>query len=153
MVKGLHRILKTGTTDSTKDWFAVGEYKLIPNEVGGCETTLPENVGKEIKTLLRSYDPRAKHSFEDVVDFHVAFEQIHPFQDGNGRVGRLIMFKECLANDIVPFVIEDDMKASYHHGLAEWDNEKGFLADTCLAAQDRFKAALDYFRIEYQSND
>lgn len=153
LVKELHRILKTGTTDSTKDWFAVGEYKLIPNEVGGRETTLPENVGKEIKTLLRSYDPRAKHSFEDVVGFHVAFERIHPFQDGNGRVGRLIMFKECLANDIVPFVIEDDMKAFYYRGLAEWDNEKGFLTDICLAAQDRFKAALDYFRIEYQSND
>lgn len=122
LVKELHRILKTGTTDSTKDWFAVGEYKLIPNEVGGRETTLPENVGKEIKTLLRSYDPRAKHSFEDVVGFHVAFERIHPFQDGNGRVGRLIMFKECLANDIVPFVIEDDMKAFYYRGLAEWDN-------------------------------
>lgn len=153
MVKELHRILKTGTTDSAKDWFAVGDYKLIPNEVGGRETTLPENVDKEIKALLRSYDPGAKHSFEDVVDFHVAFERIHPFQDGNGRVGRLIMFKECLANDIVPFVIEDDMKAFYYRGLAKWDNEKGFLTDTCLAAQDRFKAALNYFRIDYRTND
>ncbi len=149
MIKELHRILKTGTTDSAKDWFAVGEYKRLPNEVGGRKTALPENVGKEIKGLLKAYRPNSKHSFEEIIDFHVCFERIHPFQDGNGRVGRLIMFKECLASDVVPFIIADDMKAFYYRGLAEWDSEKGYLTDTCLVAQDGFKATLDYFRIAY----
>ena len=152
MLKELHRILKTGTTDSGKDWFAVGEYKRLPNEVGGRKTTLPDNVGKGIRALLKSYDPRSKHSLEDIIAFHVQFERIHPFQDGNGRVGRLVMFKECLASGVVPFVIADDMKAFYYRGLSEWDCEKGFLVDACLAAQDRFKAALDYFRIPYNRN-
>ena len=152
MIKELHRILKTSTTDSLKDWFAVGEYKRLPNEVGGRQTTPPEDVSKKIKTLLNAYGPHAKHFFDDILGFHVGFERIHPFQDGNGRVGRLIMFKECLANDVVPFIIADDMKVFYYRGLAEWDNEKGFLADTCLAAQDRFKTALDYFRIAYGEN-
>lgn len=149
MLKELHRILKTGTTDASKDWFAVGDYKRLPNEVGGNETTAPEEVSKEINRLLKRYSPRSSHAFEDIIDFHVRFERIHPFQDGNGRVGRLIMFKECLANSIVPFIITDEMKAYYYRGLAEWDNEKGFLTDTCLAAQDKFKAMLDYFRIAY----
>lgn len=149
LVKELHRILKSGTTDSAKDWFAVGEYKRLPNEVGGRETVLPENVSKEMKALLKSYGPRTSHVFEDIVDFHVRFERIHPFQDGNGRVGRLIMFKECLANNVAPFIIADDMKAFYYRGLDEWDSEKGYLTDTCLAAQDKFKATLDYFRIPY----
>lgn len=149
MIKELHGILKSGTTDSAKDWFAVGEYKRLPNEIGGRKTTLPENVGKEIKTLLGAYGPRSRHSLEDIIGFHVELEKIHPFQDGNGRVGRLVMFKECLANGVVPFVIADDMKAFYYRGLAEWDYEKGFLTDTCLAAQDRFKAELDYFRISF----
>ena len=153
MIKELHRILKTGTTDSAKDWFAVGEYKRLPNEVGGRKTTLPENVGKEVKGLLKAYNPRSKHSLDDIIRFHVAFEKIHPFQDGNGRVGRLIMFKECLANGLVPFIIADDMKAFYYRGLSEWDHEKGFLTDTCLASQDRFKAVLNYFRIPFDQGE
>ncbi len=149
MIKELHRILKTGTTDSSRDWFAIGEYKRLPNEVGGQATSLPEDVAKEMKALLKTYDARARHSLEEIIGFHVRFERIHPFQDGNGRVGRLIMFKECLANSVVPFIIADDMKAFYYRGLAEWGNENGYLRDTCLAAQDRFRAALDYFRIAY----
>ena len=147
MIKELHRILKVGTTDSAKDWFAVGEYKRLPNEVGGRKTTLPEDVGREVGGLLKAYGVRSEHTIEDIIGFHVGFERIHPFQDGNGRVGRLIMFKECLANSVVPFIIADDMKAFYYRGLSEWDCEKGFLTDTCLAAQDRFKEVLDYFRI------
>ncbi|MBR0405017.1 MAG: Fic family protein [Eggerthellaceae bacterium] len=149
MIKELHRIMKSSTTDASKDWFAVGDYKRLPNEVGGHETALPEEVAKEMKSLLKAYDPLARHALESIIDFHVRFERIHPFQDGNGRVGRLVMFKECLANDIVPFIISDDMKAFYYRGLAEWDAERGYLTDTCLAAQDRFKATLDYFRIAY----
>ena len=149
MIKELHRILKTGTTDSSSDWFAVGEYKRLPNEVGGRATTLPEDVAKEMRALLKAYGPSSRRSVEDIIDFHVCFERIHPFQDGNGRVGRLVMFKECLANSVVPFIIADDMKVFYYRGLAEWDSDKGYLTDTCLAAQDRFKAALDYFRIAH----
>lgn len=149
MLKELHRILKTSTTDASKNWFAVGDYKRLPNEVGGKETTAPEDVSKEISRLLKRYNPRSSHTLEDIIDFHVRFERIHPFQDGNGRVGRLIMFKECLANGIVPFIITDEMKAFYYRGLAEWGNEKGFLTDTCLTAQDKFKAMLDYFRIAH----
>ena len=147
MIKELHRILKAGTTDSAKDWFAVGGYKRLPNEVAGRKTTQPEDVDREVSALLKKYDPRKKHSFSDILGFHVAFERIHPFQDGNGRVGRLVMFKECLASRVVPFVIADDMKVFYYRGLSEWDYEQGFLTDACLTAQDRFKAMLDYFRI------
>ena len=149
IIKELHRILKTGTTDSVKDWFAVGDYKRSPNEVGGRETTPPENVAKEMKSLLKAYNSNSSHSFENIVDYHVRFERIHPFQDGNGRVGRLIMLKECLAHDVVPFVITDEMKSFYYRGLSKWDKENGYLLDTCLTAQDRFKATLDYFRIPY----
>ena len=149
MIKELHRILKAGTTDSVKDWFAVGGYKRLPNEVAGRKTTQPEDVDREVSALLKKYDPRKKHSFSDILGFHVAFERIHPFQDGNGRVGRLVMFKECLASRVVPFVIADDMKVFYYRGLSEWDYEQGFLTDACLTAQDRFKAMLDYFRIPY----
>ena len=147
MVKELHRILKAATTDSAKDWFAIGDYKRLPNEVGGRRTAPPENVAEQVKALLKAYVPRAVHTLEEIVDFHVRFERIHPFQDGNGRVGRLIMFKECLASNVVPFVIADDMKEYYYRGLAEWYSERGYLIDTCLAAQARFQAALDYFRI------
>ena len=147
VIKELHRILKTATTDSTRDWFAIGDYKRLPNEVAGRKTTPPEDVAEEVKALLSAYNPRATHSFEEIVDFHVRFERIHPFQDGNGRVGRLVMFKECLASNVVPFIIADDMKEFYYRGLTEWDNEKGYLIDTCLAAQDAFESALDYFRI------
>lgn len=149
MFKELHGILKSSTSDASKDWFAVGDYKRVPNEVGGRETTPPEEVAGEIERLLKSYGTSSRHDFDDIVDFHVAFERIHPFQDGNGRVGRLVMFKECLRCGVVPFIIYDDMKVLYYRGLKEWDREKGYLTDTCLAAQDRFKAMLDYFRISY----
>ena len=148
-IKQLHEVLKTGTSDSRKDWFAVGEYKKVPNEVGGRDTTLPEHVGREMQKLLADYNALSNKTFEDIVAFHVRFERIHPFQDGNGRVGRLILFKECLKYNIVPFIIEDNLKLFYYRGLKEWDYEKGFLMDTCLTAQDRFKRYLDYFRIHY----
>ena len=148
-IKELHLILKNGTSDSRKDWFAVGDYKKLPNEVGGVPTALPEDVADRMKELLAEYNGKVKVSFEDILDFHVKFERIHPFQDGNGRVGRLIMFKECLKYNIVPFIIEDNLKMFYYRGLKEWDEEKGYLMDTCLTAQDRYKAYLDYFRIEY----
>lgn len=148
-IKELHSVLKTGTSDSRKDWFAVGEYKKLPNEVGGSDTALPEEVAGKMRELLTKYNALPVKTFEDIVAFHVAFERIHPFQDGNGRVGRLILFKECLKNNIVPFIIEDNLKLFYYRGLKEWDREKGFLMDTCLTAQDRFKAYLDYFRIAY----
>ena len=148
-IKELHLILKNGTSDSRKDWFAVGDYKKLPNEVGGMPTALPEDVADRMKELLAEYNGKVKVSFEDILDFHVKFERIHPFQDGNGRVGRLIMFKECLKYNIVPFIIEDNLKMFYYRGLKEWDEEKGYLMDTCLTAQDRYKAYLDYFRIEY----
>ena len=149
LIKELHAVLKASTSDSRKDWFAVGEYKKLPNEVGGNTTTLPENVSDEMCRLLADYNAISVKTFEDIVAFHVAFELIHPFQDGNGRVGRLIMFKECLKHNIVPFIIEDDMKLFYYRGLKEWEREKGYLMDTCFAAQDRFKSYLDYFRIAY----
>ena len=148
-IKDLHFTLKVGTSDSRKDWFAVGDYKKLPNEVGGSDTTLPENVAREMEGLLRHYNSLRVKTFEDIVAFHVAFERIHPFQDGNGRVGRLILFKECLKHVVVPFIIEDSLKWFYYRGLKEWDRERGFLLDTCLTAQDRFKAYLDYFRIRY----
>ena len=148
-IKELHLVLKNGTSDSRKDWFAVGEYKKLPNEVGGRDTALPEEVADKMKALLTEYNAKEEKTFEDILDFHVKFERIHPFQDGNGRVGRLIMFKECLKYNIVPFIIEDDLKMFYYRGLKEWDNEKGYLADTCLTAQDKYKAYLDYFRIGY----
>ncbi len=147
LIKELHAVLKASTSDSRKDWFAVGEYKKLPNEVGGNTTTLPENVSDEMCKLLADYNAISVKTFEDIVAFHVAFERIHPFQDGNGRIGRLIMFKECLKHNIVPFIIEDNMKLFYYRGLKEWEREKGYLMDTCFAAQDRFKSYLDYFRI------
>ena len=150
-IKELHGILKTGTSDSRKDWFAVGDYKKLPNEVGGRETALPEDVSRQMKALLTAYKDKKEKTLEDILDFHVKLERIHPFQDGNGRVGRLIMFKECLKYNIVPFIIEDTLKWYYYRGLAEWDNEKGYLTDTCLTAQDRYKAYLDYFRIHYDT--
>lgn len=151
-IKELHQILKSGTSDSRNDWFAVGEYKRLPNEVGGQETSLPENVKKEIKALLQEYNAKKQKTFDDILDFHHRFERIHPFQDGNGRVGRLIMFKECMANDHVPFIITDELKLFYYRGLQQWPNIKGYLRDTCLTAQDNFKAIMDYFRISQKSN-
>ncbi len=148
-IKELHFILKSGTSDSKKDWFAVGDYKKFPNEVGNMKTPLPEEVDNLMKDLLKEYNSKKEKTFEDILDFHVQFERIHPFQDGNGRIGRLIIFKECLKYNIVPFIIEDNLKMFYYRGLKEWNNERGYLVDTCLAAQDRYKAYLDYFRISY----
>ena len=148
-IKQLHYTLKSSTSDSRKDWFNVGEYKKLPNEVGGKETTKPEDVATKIKALLKDYNQKEEHTLEEIIDFHYTFETIHPFQDGNGRVGRLIMFKECLKNNIVPFIIDEDLKMFYYRGLSEWSNEKGYLTDTCFTAQDKFKKYLDYFKIPY----
>ena len=148
-IKELHLVLKNGTSDSRKEWFAVGDYKKEPNEVGGMETALPEDVADRMKALLTEYNGKEEKAFEDILDFHVKFERIHPFQDGNGRVGRLIMFKECLKFHVVPFIIEDNSKMIYYRGLKEWSNEKCYLKDTYLTAQDKYKAYLDYFRIAY----
>lgn len=148
-IKELHFILKSGTSDSKKDWFVVGDYKKFPNEVGNMKTPLPEEVDNLMKELLKEYNSKKEKTFEDILDFHVQFEKIHPFQDGNGRIGRLIMFKECLKYNIVPFIIEDNLKIFYYRGLKEWNNERDYLVDTCLTAQDRYKAYLDYFRIKY----
>ena len=149
-IKELHFLLKSGTSDSRKDWFAVGEYKKLPNEVGGIDTTLPEEVHNEVKALLAWYNSLENVTFEDIVEFHVRFERIHPFQDGNGRVGRLIMFKECLKHNIVPFIIDEEHKLFYYRGLKEWQSERGYLMDTCLSAQDQFRAVLKYFRIDVE---
>lgn len=152
MIKRLHEILKSGTSDSRQDWFAVGEYKKLPNEVGGQETAAPEDVESRMRALLNAYNAKTRKTLRDLLDFHVQFESIHPFQDGNGRVGRLILFKECLKNDIVPFIITDDLKMFYYRGIREWKTEPGYLTDTCLTAQDHFKALMDYFRIPYAPN-
>lgn len=147
-IKSLHENLKRGTSDSRKSWFTVGDYKKLPNEVGGRDTALPEEVSGQMQDLLKEYrNGRSEKTLEEMIDFHVRFERIHPFQDGNGRVGRLIMFKECLKYNIVPFIITDDLKLFYYRGLNEWGNERGYLMDTCLTAQDWFKVMLDYFRI------
>ena len=148
-IKSLHFILKTGTSDSKLEWFTVGDYKKLPNEVGGRDTTLPENVDYEMKKLLANYNANKEKTLHDIIEFHVQFERIHPFQDGNGRIGRLIMLKECLKHNIVPFIIEDDIKMFYYRGLKEWNAEKGYLTDTCLSQQDKFKKNLEYFRIEF----
>lgn len=147
-IKQLHGVLKGGTTDSRKSWFAVGEYKRLPNEVGGEATCPPEEVEEQMEALLAGYN-NGRRKFDDILDFHVRFERIHPFQDGNGRVGRLVMFKECLNAGIVPFIITDELKMFYYRGLREWDCVNGYLTDTCLTAQDQYKAALNYFRISY----
>lgn len=148
-IKELHGMLKAGTSDSRLSWFAVGDYKKRPNEVGGKETAKPSEVADGMKKLLAEYNRKKEKTLEDILEFHVRFENIHPFQDGNGRVGRLIMFKECLKYHIVPFIIEDEMKLFYYRGLNEWHQEPGFLRDTCLAAQDKYKIYLDYFEIKY----
>ena len=149
LIKQLHFILKNGTTDSRKNWFVVGDYKKLPNEVGGRVTTSPEKVEDEVKSLIEWYNNIKNKTLKDIIEFHYRFECIHPFQDGNGRVGRLLMFKECLNYNIVPFIIDDKLKTFYYRGLKEWKQEKGYLVDTCLAAQDQFKVYLDYFRIKH----
>ena len=150
LIKELHAVLKAGTSDSRKEWFAVGEYKRLPNEVGGSETTPPEQVKREMRTLIQEYNVLKTKCLDDIIDLHQRFEAIHPFQDGNGRVGRLLMFKECLANGIVPFIITDELKLFYYRGLQQWPQIREYLRDTCLTAQDNYKALLDYFRIEYR---
>lgn len=150
MIKQLHSLLKAGTSDSRKAWFAVGDYKKLENEVGGIKTTKPKDVEKEMRNLLKKYNSKKSKSFEEIIKFHYMFERIHPFQDGNGRVGRLIMFKECLKNNIVPFIIDENLKEFYYRGLKEWENERGYLLDTCLTAQDRFKLIMDYFGLHYK---
>lgn len=148
MIKKYHFILKEGTlTDSEKEWFNVGEYKQKKNFVGNITTTLPSNVPKDMNQLLNWYNNIDKKTIEDIIEFHVRFEKIHPFQDGNGRVGRMIMFRECLYNDIIPFFIEDRNKGYYIRGLKEYqtNNEKGYLIDTCLNSQDNYKKMAKYF--------
>lgn len=150
LIKELHYLLKAGTSDNRKAWFNVGEYKKLPNEVGGNETCPPKEVVAKMKKLLSDYHNIEKKTFEDIIDFHYQFEVIHPFQDGNGRVGRLIMFKECLANNMVPFIIDEEIKLFYYRGLQEWTNIREYLLDTCLTAQDNYKAILQYFEIEFE---
>ena len=149
-IKELHRILKTGTADSRREWFTVGSYKRLPNEVGGKVTAAPDQVAGQMKKLISSYASLNTVTLEDIIAFHCDFEAIHPFQDGNGRVGRLIMLKECLKHGIVPFIITDEMKLFYYRGLQNWQQERGWLTDTILTAQDQFKAYLDYFQIPYK---
>ena len=150
LIKQLHAMLKNGTSDSRKDWFAVGAYKKLPNEVGGKGTALPEEVPAKMKELVADYNAKKEKTFDELLDFHYRFECLHPFQDGNGRIGRLLLFKECLRYNIVPFIIDEESKLFYYRGLKEWQNERGFLRDTCLAAQDKFKTYLDYFQISYK---
>ena len=148
LIKRLHGILKSGTSQARLAWFKIGDYKSRPNEVGGEETCKPKEVAARIRELLDEYGVRQKKALEDIIDFHQRFEKIHPFQDGNGRVGRLVMLKECLANNVIPFVIDEERRWFYYRGLKEWKTEKGFLMDTCLSAQDKFKEWLDYFAIK-----
>ena len=149
LIKELHRTLKNGTTDARQDWFAVGDYKRLPNTVGNMDTTLPEDVPQKIQELLFEYNAKKEKTFDDLLDFHYRFECIHPFQDGNGRIGRLLLFKDCLKYDIVPFIIDEELKLFYYRGLKEWNHERGYLRDTCLTAQDKFKRYLDYFKVPY----
>lgn len=148
-IKELHKILKTSTSDSRLAWFAVGDYKKRQNAVGDINTTPPRLVPQEMKKLVDEYNKKEKHTIEEIIEFHVNFERIHPFQEGNGRVGRIIAFKECLKNNIVPFIILDSKKMFYYRGLKNWDKERGWLIDTCLDGQDTVKSYLDYFGINY----
>ena len=148
-IKQLHAILKTNTSDSQKPWFAVGDYKRLANEVGGEETVSPEDVHKRMKKLVSEYNAIRKVEFDDILNFHVQFERIHPFQDGNGRVGRLLLLWQCLQSTHVPFVITEDLRLFYYRGIQNWGSINGYLRDTCLTAQDNFKLSLDYFKIQY----
>lgn len=150
LIKQFHYILKSNTNDSMKTWFKVGDYKMLPNEIGGRQTTLPQNVKNEMKKLLDEYNSKEAKTILDIIEFHQQFEAIHPFQDGNGRVGRLIMLKECLKHNFVPVLITNEYKQYYYRGLKEWKNEKGYLIDTCLFGQDIMKKFLDYFNISYK---
>ena len=148
-IKQLHAILKANTSDSHKSWFAVGDYKRLPNEVGGKETALPKDVHKQMKALTADYIAIKKVEFDDILNFHVLFERIHPFQDSNGRVGRLLLFWQCLQSGHVPFVITEDLRLFYYRGIQYWGRVNGYLRDTCLTAQDNHKLLLDYFKIKY----
>ena len=148
-IKQLHAILKMNTSDCHKDWFAVGDYKRLPNEVGGGETVQPKEVHTRMKALISEYNAFKKVEFGDILNFHVLFERIHPFQDGNGRVGRLLLFWQCLQSAHVPFVITEELRLFYYRGIQNWGNINGYLRDTCLAAQDNYKLQLDYFKIKY----
>ena len=150
-IKQVHFILKSGTSDSRKSWFKIGDYKLMDNEVGGNDTCPVSEVKVQIKELLKKYNSKQKVTVEDIIEFHYEFEKIHPFQDGNGRVGRLIMLKECLKHNIVPMIINEELKYYYYRGLKEYKNNKGYLVDTCLFAQDIVKTYLDYFKIKYHN--
>jgi Fic family protein len=151
IIKEFHRILKTGTSDATKKWFNVGEWKKLPNEVVGTKTTLPENVDKEMNKLNDWYNSLSKVVFENIIEYHHRFEKVHPFQDGNGRVGRLIMFRECLKNNIIPFIIDDNHKQFYYRGLKEFERVRGYLLDTCLSAQDVYVEWVKYFYGDLQN--
>lgn len=148
-IKELHRMLKSNTSDSQKSWFAVGDYKRLANEVGGEQTALPEEVHKCMKALLADYHRHSVIELEHILDFHVQFERIHPFQDGNGRMGRLLLFWQCLQATVVPFIITEDLRLYYYRGIQNWGETNGYLTDTCLTAQDEYKADLDYFKIKY----
>lgn len=148
LVKQLHHILKWGTHDSHLGWFAVGDYKTRPNVVGGRTTCAPKDVPRQMGSLIQEYETQDEVSFTDIVRFHQEFECIHPFQDGNGRVGRLVAFKECLRHGHVPFLIEDSKKAFYYRGLAQWESEPGYLIDTCLDGQDSVVALMDALGIK-----
>lgn len=147
MIKEFHKILKEGTSDSRKEWFNVGEYKKLPNEAGSMKTTLPKNVQKDMEKLIEWYNSLNQVTICEIIEFHAKFEKIHPFQDGNGRVGRMIMFKECLKNNIIPFIILDKDKLFYYRGLKEYqtNKEKGYLIDTCLNAQDQYIKMIEYY--------
>ena len=145
MIKEFHKILKEGTMDSRKDWFMVGNYKKVVNEAGGIKTTEPKNVQRDMSKLMDWYNSLENKTLNEIVEFHVKFERIHPFQDGNGRVGRIIMFKECLKNGIIPYIILDKDKLFYYRGLKEYKNEKGYLIDTCLNAQDQYIKMIEYY--------
>ena len=148
-IKQLHLILKTNTSDSRKSWFAVGDYKRLANAVGEEETAQPEEVHRQMKSLLADYNAQKQVAFDDLLDFHVRFERIHPFQDGNGRVGRLLLFWQCLQTGIVPFIITEDLRLFYYRGIQNWGKINGYLRDTCLTAKDSFKILLEYYRIKY----
>ena len=147
-IKQLHLLLKTNTSDSRKAWFAVGDYKRLANAVGEEETAQPEEVHKKMKALLSEYNAKKQLTIDDILDFHVQFERIHPFQDGNGRIGRLLMFWQCLQNAVVPFIITEDLRLFYYRGIQNWGKINGYLRDTCLTAQDNFKVVLGYYRIK-----
>ena len=148
-IKHLHPLLKTNTSDSQKSWFAVGDYKRLANAVGEEETTQPEEVHKKMKALLANFNAKKQMTIDDILEFHVQFERIHPFQDGNGRIGRLVMFWQCLQNAVVPFVITEDLRLFYYRGIQNWGKINGYLRDTCLTAQDNCIDLLNYFKIKY----